>query len=1201
MGFEQGGDENLGDVSVVAQGGVKELAQGGSWTLVKSPRKIKENRKSQSNNCGPGARHQERGFLRYKGGDESEIGQGADVNVLLLEERNDVSVPVNNEPDQVFAPRMQNRNNNCFANTCLSILGNTPEGLAQIKIFINKEHQNSQDIELGKLMKDAVHSSSIKKPINLCKLIPLIDSSLQLGEQEDIYPFISNLSEKLGFGEGTIFPKTEKIVSSCEKCGEESITLNPTSIVTLFFMNGKNVLDEFRTGLQQNVDKMCYTCGENTNHKQIQILEKSDYLMLRSLNEYSEKEVDLIKEIENIGSLSLVGFATRKADATGNSGHWWYTRVMHDGTSVKLDGEKLHHQNNIITSRSLSDGNLFVYKILPTDVEDSEGGTKTSGVVQKEKECVIKKVEIDAFGENINHEEETQSNDSDGFIYQDGVSDFDESDDMYEGVISPDKFNLDFFSKRIGITPLVTSQENVNESAKVVGSKGGLCDSFMRNGKNATFKGTLIQMEKDLTEREKRFLKRNKQYMKSNSNVNPEVKGDVLPEIVPSISCDSLNVSPTRKRRHRSSIVLTPPTRSLHVQQKNIRKSKAWKTLDILVKKDAERRKHKSGSIDSDSEGLFQNKRFVDEEYYDERCDTTQDKETNMIDSLAKCYMSMKIFFRDLHKIEKNLETKESSKIINDMDERRDVWFEIYEANELKFNRIINPNVFDENRLNSDRFEVFFHLIKDLDILWNKFLELKILDYPIISKWKKNINTIILDVLTYCQRVGQTLDLSLNQSKHKNSEQDRLEIIPRVESDKTIKITEVIERNKDKLDFVYENTPSSDDDDNWDHTNNGKEKEVAVTDDDDINRDNTDFGKDKEVTVTDSDDMDKDNTDIGKDKEVAVTDSDDMNRDNTDIGKDKQVTETDSDDINRGNTDIGKDKEITVTVFDDLITEIVERNEDDLDFVYKSTPSSDDEDNWDQHFNLMEGINNNRNEIVNKDAENDIGGKDKDKLETPKPKEVSGDDPKPDEGEKLVYKEGGGLESVQEQDTHDKGENLDNEKGGGPEPVQEQDTNDESKELDNHQEKLKSPKKPSYISEEFKEVLRNAFKDLPGTQTKESIEKKAKENEEFNGYWLKFIETNKSKALATDAVKKFLGGTRKTGLANLNPAMVSQLTEMIEKNSFITKKGLVDRAKVDPEFNTVWNYFKSRRANENQAANLVSSTCKQIWKKKSNK
>ena len=428
LGFEQGGDKKYGKVSLVVQGGVKELAQGGNWTLVKSLRKVKMDRKRKSllrqerevmrkqkfgkdqlkvavsnskpgfcykeedfppivkeekcksNDCDLGARHQARGFLRYKGGDESEMGQGGDVNVLLVEERNDISVAGSNEPDQVFAPRMQNMNNNCFANTCLSILGNIPEGLGQIKIFINQEHQNSQDIELGKLMKAAVDSSSTKKPINLCELIPLIDSSLPLGDQEDIYPFISNLSEKLGFGEGTIFPKTEKKVSSCEKCGVESTTLNPSSLVTLFFMNGKNVLNEFRTGLQQTVEKMCSTCGENTNHKQIQILEKSDYLLLRSLNDYSEKEVDLIKEIENIGSLSLVGFATRKGDAAGKSGHWWYTRVMNDGTSVKLDGEKLLYQNNIITSRSLSDGNLFVYKIKPTDVSISLNPPTTDSV-----------------------------------------------------------------------------------------------------------------------------------------------------------------------------------------------------------------------------------------------------------------------------------------------------------------------------------------------------------------------------------------------------------------------------------------------------------------------------------------------------------------------------------------------------------------------------------------------------------------------------------------------------------------------------------------------------------------------------------------------------------------------------------------------------------------------------------------------------
>ena len=239
---------------------------------------------------------------------------------------------------------------------------------------------------------------------------------------------------------------------------------------------------------------------------------------------------------------------------------------------IKFEKDKKKVVNVVIKSKPdvcLSD------KECPVLVNTSS--TKARGVVQKERECVIKKVEIDAFGENINHEEETQSNDSDEFIYEDGVSDFDESDNKYEGVISPDKLNLEFVSKSIEITPLVESQENlefgfksieitpiiesqenVNESAKVVASEGGLCDAFMRNGENATFKGTSIQMKKDLTEREKRFLKRNKQDMKSNSNVNPEVKGDVITEIVPPISPDSLNVSSTRNILNTFNFLITP-------------------------------------------------------------------------------------------------------------------------------------------------------------------------------------------------------------------------------------------------------------------------------------------------------------------------------------------------------------------------------------------------------------------------------------------------------------------------------------------------------------------------------------------------------------------------------------------------------------------------------------------------------------------
>ena len=65
--------------------------------------------------------------------------------------------------------------------------------------------------------------------------------------------------------------------------------------------------------------------------------------------------------------------------------------------------------------------------------------------------------------------------------------------------------------------------------------------------------------------------------------------------------------------------------------------------------------------------------------------------------------------------------------------------------------------------------------------------------------------------------------------------------------------------------------------------------------------------------------------------------------------------------------------------------------------MYEITPLSDDDDNWDQHLNISEGIDKNTNEIENKDTYNNIGGKHKDKSETPIPKEVSGDDPKPDQ------------------------------------------------------------------------------------------------------------------------------------------------------------------------------------------------------------
>ena len=112
-----------------------------------------------------------------------------------------------------------------------------------------------------------------------------------------------------------------------------------------------------------------------------------------------------------------------------------------------------------------------------------------------------------------------------------------------------------------------------------------------------------------------------------------------------------------------------------------------------------------------------------------------------------------------------------------------------------------------------------------------------------------------------------------------------------------------------------------------------------------------------------------------------------------------------------------------------------------------------------------------------------------------------------------------------------------------------------AEEIENHQE-LKTFKKPTYISDEFKDVLRSTFKDVPGKPTTKIIEDKAKHCEKLHGFWLNFIDANNSRALAADAVRKFLEGTRKTTRAHLDPDKIIILSTLIKPNSLITKKSL---------------------------------------------
>ena len=264
----------------------------------------------------------------------------------------------------MFAPKLENFLNNCFANTCLTVLGSTPHGLGRINRFIHDNLEDANNKELAKLLENAVKSSYSQKMVNIFPIIKIIDSSLKVGEQEDIFPFISSLAEKLGFGEENIFPRTGETLFKCQECGEISRTKNVQSSVTLFHMNGRNLLEDFAKSLHEDLKKRCSKCQKNTIHESNHSIDESKYLMLRPSNLVHSVQVDQLKDIPSIGVISLVGFATREGDAQGKSGHWWFTRINKDSTSLRLDGVQQKHQDVMTTTSQIPQGNLFIFKRL---------------------------------------------------------------------------------------------------------------------------------------------------------------------------------------------------------------------------------------------------------------------------------------------------------------------------------------------------------------------------------------------------------------------------------------------------------------------------------------------------------------------------------------------------------------------------------------------------------------------------------------------------------------------------------------------------------------------------------------------------------------------------------------------------------------------------------------------------------------------
>ena len=167
------------------------------------------------------------------------------------------------------------------------------------------------------------------------------------------------------------------------------------------------------------------------------------------------------------------------------------------------------------------------------------------------------------------------------------------------------------------------------------------------------------------------------------------------------------------------------------------------------------------------------------------------------------------------------------------------------------------------------------------------------------------------------------------------------------------------------------------------------------------------------------------------------------------------------------------------------------------------------------------------------------------------------------------------------QDTADDVEHYRDEEVDDPEPAQVQDIADVEPALE--------PRRPTFISDEFKECLRIVFEDLPGKVTSQQILSKIKENEELKTYWEQFLQVNKSKAKAVDTVKQFLGGSRKVK-GHLDPAIESALWALLTPDSVLTTKALVQRAAEDEQFKVVWDHFKARRPTLNKAADWVRRT-----------
>ena len=151
---------------------------------------------------------------------------------------------------------------------------------------------------------------------------------------------------------------------------------------------------------------------------------------------------------------------------------------------------------------------------------------------------------------------------------------------------------------------------------------------------------------------------------------------------------------------------------------------------------DAERKKHKSGFINSDSVEV------EGEDAGGTNVDTSCELDIVTIVNYPNKDVE-NLVNKDGKSFERIKNEKEGVEILRVMREKCDTWNALFKAKCTELKSVQNANTLD---IQTDFLAIFHNVVEELEILWKMFLKLKDIDDTFIFNWKTHASTMIKDV-----------------------------------------------------------------------------------------------------------------------------------------------------------------------------------------------------------------------------------------------------------------------------------------------------------------------------------------------------------------------------------------------------------------------------------------------------------------------